>query len=492
MKIRGLDTSLPEDSILSLIRARLARTRHNTDVDRLDTAIAHRTLWTNQVRAYDLCGHQFSLKADLERATTLFEDGHMSYANYISLLTHAESAYNAFWLLTQKYPHRVCRITTAVSSGDFVRFLVCQGLLEYVSVKFAEYSNPRKISSEYLEYIMTEIHYIHIYTRVKADDPGRQIERLRRLREWLLLSQRDPWYSHRSSLFGGREQTATGLVRTRLLHFLTDWIAYTDSAFEPEIFEDIIQGIPSGQRALFKVPWPRSSTKIERWGLWTKDHSWHHHNCMHIYLEVPMNVLIQLRRLRTSQPPPVYGEYRNFILKILTEGVKKERPSALFVETWKSLPPATDEAKIFPEQFFRLKTKEDRKYVTEAATLEFVRGYVERKFSVDQQALTGFVEKRLEENAFDQTSLADFENALVERGHAYYPTPQNPWPPAVSEDFTRQPDETAKADWHQELEKLSAQKEKEREYFIGNNREGFRGFSDGDAFVITSRIDSPV
>lgn len=484
LEIRGLDKSLPEDSVLSLMEAMLASSKHGSDADRLDSMIAQIHSRTNRIpKLYEICRHNFSLLHFLNTAARFFEDGHVSYVNYMNLLAHAESTYSACLLLAESYPRRVCRGLTSTISGDFLGFLTIIGCPEYVAVKFEQYSSVSKISPEYLEYIKTETCYSQTQKSGRNElDRARQSERLKRSREWLSRSYPGPWYSHPSSMFGGRQRTATGLVCTRLLKSLSEWIAYTEYAFEPAIFHDIIQSLPSDHRALYGIAcWRPSAGELVRGGWSLNNHVFIDSGLMLVYLEISVQVLIKLHRIMSVQPASPAEECRQLLLTVLEEEKGKESSLALFIQTWERPPTLGKGAKIFPEQFFRLKTKEDREYVTEAAMLCFVQG----NSSGDEEALANFAETRLEENGFDKTSIADFDSVLVERGHGYYPGPQNPWPPVVSEDLRQQSSETAEADWHRDIGEDLAKKERDREYILRSGGQ-IRGVFDGEGFVITS------
>ncbi|KAF6795389.1 hypothetical protein CSOJ01_13452 [Colletotrichum sojae] len=483
LEIRGLDKSLPEDSVLSLIEARLASFKYISDADRLENMTAQIHSRTNIIpKIHEICGDQFSLLFFLMKVARLFEDGHVSYVNYTNFMAHAESTYSAYLLLAERYPRRVCRESTSRTSGDYLGFLTTCGFSEYLAVKFEQYSRASKISPKYLEYIRTEICYSQTQAFGNDVDRAWLPERLNRSREWLSRSYPGPWYSHPSSLFGGRERTATGLVHTRLLRCLSEWVTYTEYAFEPATFHEIIHNLPSDHRVLFGIPWPRLTEGFERYGWSRADHVFFD-SIMLIYLEISVKVLVKLHRIMSVRPASPAEECRQLLLKVLEEEKGKESSLALFIQTWKRPPPPGKWLKIFPQQFFRFKTKEDRKYVTDAAMLYFVQGLA----SGDGESLANFVETRLEENGFDKTSIADFDSVLVERGHGYYPSPQNPWPPVVSEDLRRQPSETAEEDSHRDVGENLAKKEREREYVLASGR--IRGVVDGEGFVVTSVTD---
>lgn len=295
---------------------------------------------------------------------------------------------------------------------------------------------------------------------------------------------------------------------TRLLGTIVDFCVYQDIALQSEVCKSIFQDAPSDYRALFKIPWYKSegvnahSLVEER--LPYNDHIFEHAEEFNIYFELPIMVLLKFQNDRASSAPLSAESYEDLLHKVLP-ATTKEPPVASVIQSWIDMSHPPKALSATPERYFLLENEEDRKFVTNAVTRVLARSAWDRSLRLrhvassesvkgfpateglvmDQanqskldpdlrepnshlrgEALSGFVNKKTADNSLKLISPSQFDDILLERGHAFKPSSQRPWPPAMfDEGVDLRPNQIPDTKLEDILERASENTEPEQYHF---------------------------
>lgn len=225
-----------------------------------------------------------------------------------------------------------------------------------------------------------------------------------------------------------------------------------------EVCKDIFQNVTSDYRALFKVPWYKQVGESARSLVPTPyyDHIFDHREEYNIYVELPITLLVKFHNERISSPILSLESYEELLLHRLP-ATTKEAPMALVIQSWIDTSNPSKVLTTAPQQFFLLENEEDNQFVITAVMREFVRvawrgssrlqhlassesveTFPDIKSFVTEQinrtefprswqatgsdlsgeVLSDFVNKKIADNSLKMISHSQFDDILLERGHA--------------------------------------------------------------------------
>lgn len=473
LEITTLDKTTLEERGLSLLMADLAIIKWKGDVERLGRFVAHKYHGGYVPPRFDLCERVRGLEGVLESARKLYEEVKIDETTYLEVLDYAAATHEAIGLVGDKYPRRRCSRFPTRFSGDFLGFAARLGIFEYVSKKVEDLSTERDICPSYLEYLWAETCHGIFQACSDFDSHMEQEEAERRktMRQWLSTLQPKHSLASPTFLVGGWERSTRGLVCNRFLGTIVDFCTYQDIALQTEVCQTIFQDASSDYRALFKIPWYNQVGESAHSLVPTPyyDHIFQHREEFNIYVELPITLLVKFNNDRISSKALSVESYEDLLLHRLP-ATTKETPMALVIQSWKD---TSYQLKVFstaPEQYFLLEDEEDKQFVTTAVMREFARAAwhgslrlqhsassrsVMTFFDIESlvmnrinqiefpgswkatdsdlcgEALSSFVSKKIADNRLKLISRNQFDDLLIERGHAFKPTPHSPWPPAT-------------------------------------------------------------
>lgn len=475
-EITSLDKTTLLERRLSLLIADLAIIKWECDVERLGRFVAHKYRRGYVPPRFDLCERVQSLEGVLKSARKLYEEVEIDETTYLEVLDYAAATHKAIGLVGDKCPRRRCSRFPTRFSGDFLGFTARLGIFEYVLKKVEDLSTEREICPSYLEYLWGET--CHGIFQACSDFKSRmypeEAERRKALRQWLSTLQPKHSLASPTFLVGGCQRTSRGLVCNRFLGTILDFCTYQDIALQTEVCKTIFQDASSDYRALFKIPWYKQVGESARSLVPTPyyDHIFEHREEFNVYVELPITLLVKFHNDRIPSKALSVESYEDLLLHRLP-AIVKETPTALVIQSWIDTSYQSTAFSTAPEQYFLLENNEDKQFVTTAVMREFARAawhgslrlqnlasarsvatfldieslvmnpinqvefpgsWQATDLDLRGEALSDFVSKKIADNSLKLISPNQFDDILIERGHAFKSTPHSPWPPATSDE----------------------------------------------------------
>ncbi|KAF9876258.1 hypothetical protein CkaCkLH20_06201 [Colletotrichum karsti] len=172
---------------------------------------------------------------------------------------------------------------------------------------------------------------------------------------------------------------------------------------------------------LFQVSWNRRP-----------NHLFEHNLEFNVFIELPLKMLWEaynwIKDELSTSFLDVVGSRED-----LMSAMPELKPRLIFIQCWDPPSKSLEFLDLYPEKYFSLKTEEDKRFVTTAVMQELVMAQEVQTWQEESSALPAFCNSRIADNCFETISTSQFEDILIERGHAFRPSQENPWPPAMFE-----------------------------------------------------------
>lgn len=471
LEITSLDKTTLSERRFSLLIADLAIVKWKCDVERLGRFVAHKYRRGYVAPRFDLCERVRSLEGVLKSARKLYEEVKIDETAYLEVLDYAAATHEAIGLVGDIYPRRRCSRFPARFSGDFLGFTARLGIFEYVSKKVEDLSTEREMCPSYLEYLWAETCHgiFQACSDFDSDMEQEEAERRRTMRQWLSTLQPKHSLASPTFLAGGHQRTTRGLVCNRFLGTILDFCTYQDIALQTEVCKTIFQDASSDYRVLFKIPWYKQVGESARSLVPTPyyNHIFQHREEFNIYVELPITLLVKFHNARISSKAVSVESYEDLLHRL--PATTKETPMTLVIQSWIDTPYKLKAYSTSPEQYFLLEDEDDKQFVTTTVMREVARAAwhgslrlqhlassrsVVKSFDIESlvmnrinqiefphswqatdsdlrgEALSNFVSKKIADNSLKLIGPDQFDDLLIERGHAFKPAPHSPWPPA--------------------------------------------------------------